>query len=229
MCGRILLTSSGQELAQAFDLAEAPDLFARFNIAPSQDALTLTASEGGRGLSPRRWGLVPSWAKDPSIGTRMINARSETAHSKPAFRDALRQRRCIVPANGFYEWTRNGRERQPHWFRRRDEPLMAMAGLFERWCSHETDDVFESFTILTTDANASVSPVHDRMPVLLQRTDFDAWLDPDEKDPERLRRLLVPCPDEWLESRLVSPRVNDPRNDDPECLLPPTEYQPSLF
>jgi putative SOS response-associated peptidase YedK len=162
----------------------------------------------------------------------MINARSETAASKPAFRDALRRRRCIVPANGFYEWTRNGRERQPHWFHRRDhaeETFLAMAGLWERWVAHDSDDVIESVSILTTDANASVSPVHDRMPVLLARRDFDRWLDPDQDDAEKLRDLLAPCPDDWLASQLVGPRVNSPSNDDADCLLPPSEYQPSLF
>jgi putative SOS response-associated peptidase YedK len=229
MCGRILLTSSGRELAEAFQLAEAPELSPRFNIAPSQDLATLTGANPERSFTLRRWGLVPSWAKDPSVGYRMINARSETAASKPAFRDALRRRRCIVPANGFYEWTRNGRERQPHWFHPRDEPFLAMAGLWERWTARESDDVIESVTVLTTEANASVNSVHDRMPVLLRRADFDRWLDPGEDDPEKLRGLLAPCPDDWLVSQLVGPRVNSPSNDDADCLLPPTEYQPSLF
>ena len=229
MCGRILLTSSGRELADAFELAHAPELAPRFNIAPSQNAGTLTGSAGGRVFNERRWGLVPAWAKDPSIGYRMINARSETARSKPAFRDALRRRRCIVPANGFYEWTRNGREKQPHWFRRSDHPFLAMAGLWERWASRESDDVIESFTILTTFANASVRGVHDRMPVLLRSADYDLWLDPDEDDPDKLEGLLAPCPDDWLVSQRVGPRVNSPQNDDADCLLPPTEYQPSLF
>jgi putative SOS response-associated peptidase YedK len=229
MCGRILLTSSGSELAEAFDLANAPELQPRFNIAPSQNLGTLTDVAGERCFSPRRWGLVPSWAKDPSIGYRMINARSETADSKPAFRDAIRRRRCIVPASGFYEWTRSGRERQPHWFHRPDEPFLAMAGLWERWSSRETDDVIESVTVLTTTANASVSEIHDRMPVLLKRADYARWLDPEIDEPEKLRDLLAPCPDEWLVSQLVDSRVNSPSNDDPECLLPPSVYQPSLF
>lgn len=229
MCGRLLLTSSGRELAEAFELAEAPQLTPRYNIAPSQNVGTLTAAEGGRVFSQRRWGLIPTWAQDPSIGYRMINARSETASSKPAFRDALRRRRCIVPANGFYEWTRHGREKHPHWFHRRDAPFLAMAGLWESWSSRETDDVIESFSILTTEANSSVSPVHDRMPVLLRHEDFDRWLDPDEDDPKKLQPLLVPCPDDWLVSQRVGERVNSPRNDDADCLLAPTEDQLSLF
>lgn len=229
MCGRILLTSSGRELAEAFDLAEAPELSPRFNIAPSQSVGTLTSVSGQRAFSLRRWGLIPAWAKDPSVGYRMINARSETASEKPAFRDALRRRRCIVPANGFYEWARSGREREPHWFRTRSDPFMAMAGLWERWTSRDSDDVIESFSILTTDANASVCTVHDRMPVLLRREDFDRWLDPAVEDPEALRPLLAPCPDDWLVGQPVSPRVNDPRNDDPACLLPPSESQLDLF
>ena len=232
MCGRILLTSSGRELAEAFDLADVPELSPRFNIAPSQNLGTLTGAKGERAFALRRFGLIPSWAKDPSISYRMINARSETAASKPAFRDALRRRRCIVPATGFYEWTRSGRQRQPHWFHRRDqaaEPFLAMAGLWERWAAHDSDDVIESVSILTTQANATVSRVHDRMPVLLARDDFERWLDPGEGDPEKLRDLLAPCPDDWLVSQLVGPRVNSPRNDDADCLLPPSEYQPSLF
>jgi putative SOS response-associated peptidase YedK len=228
MCGRILLTSSGRELAEAFDLAHAPDLQPRFNIAPSQNAPTLTGPRGSRECSQRHWGLIPSWAKDPSVGYRMINARSETASEKPAFREAMRHRRCIVPANGFYEWTRNGRERQPHWFHCRDDSLFGMAGLWERWHSRESDDVIESFTILTTHANASVRDIHDRMPVILQRDVYDRWLDADQ-EPDALQALLAPCPDDWLTSQPVGPRVNSPRNDDPDCLLPPSEHQPSLF
>ena len=231
MCGRLLLTSSGRELAEAFDLAHAPELQPRFNIAPSQNAPTLTGASGARELCQRHWGLIPSWAKDPSVGYRMINARSETASEKPAFRDALRHRRCIVPANGFYEWTRNGRERQPHWFHRQDEALLGMAGLWERWhapSSDGSDDVIESFTILTTRANAAVRDIHDRMPVILQPDDYGRWLDP-EQNPDNLQPLLAPCPDHWLTSQLVGPRVNSPKNDDPDCLLPPTEHQPSLF
>jgi putative SOS response-associated peptidase YedK len=228
MCGRILLTSSGRELAEAFDLAHAPELQPRFNIAPSQSAPTLTGSSGARECAQRHWGLIPSWAKDPSVGYRMINARSESASEKPAFREALRHRRCIVPTNGFYEWTRNGRERQPHWFHGRDEAFLGMAGLWERWKSRESDDVIESFTILTTQANASVRDVHDRMPVILRRKHYDRWLDPDQTTDE-LQPLLAPCPDDWLTSQLVGPRVNSPKNDDPDCLLPPTEHQPSLF
>ena len=223
MCGRITLTSSGRELAEQFELdSHATEVFApRYNIAPSQDiAIVRTSREQLRVLSFERWGLVPHWAKDPAIGNRLINARSETAATKPAFRDALAHRRCIVPVDGFYEWSGRGAERRPYIFQREDQRMLGLAELYERWIG-EGGEVIDSCTIQTTEANATLRPFHDRMPVILPREDYGHWLDRDRQDAGDLVSLLCPCPDDWLRARPVSTRINDPRNDDPECLVAP--------
>ena len=228
VCGRFLLTSPGQVLAEQFSLSEPPvDLHPRFNIAPSQILGTIDARDGSRRWVPRRWGLVPSWAKDPDIGNRLINARSETAAEKPSFRSALRQRRCIVPADGFYEWGHgSGSRRAPHWFQPEAGAMLAIAGLWEHWNSPE-GEALETFTLLTTEANECVSPVHGRMPVLLQARHYDAWLDPSRNGPAELRALLAGVPP-TLRCTAVGPHVNDPRNEGPECLGAP-ETEPTLF
>ena len=226
MCGRITLTSSARELAQHFELAvdfvdsAKRALEPRFNIAPSQDIATIREDrEGGRGLSFERWGLVPHWAKDPAIGNRLINARAESVATKPAFRDALRLRRCVVPADGFYEWSGSGAERRPYIFRRPDRAMIGIAGLCERWVG-EGGEVIDSCTLITTEANAALAPFHDRMPVILSPSDYGRWLDPSQQEPAALTGLLVPCPADWLDPSPVSSRINNPRNDDPECLVP---------
>ncbi len=223
MCGRITLTSSGRELAEQFELASPPaaDVLApRYNIAPSQEIATVrTSREGLRVLSFERWGLVPHWAKDSAIGNRLINARSETAATKPAFRDALAHRRCIVPADGFYEWSGRGSERRPYLFQREDRCLLGLAGLYERWIG-EGGEVIDSCTILTTDANATLRPFHDRMPVILMPEDYGRWLDREKQAAGDVVSLLRPCPADWLRPNPASTRVNDPRNDDPACLVP---------
>ena len=172
--------------------------------------------------------MIPHWAADPSIGERLINARSETAAQKPAFQDAFSQRRCIVPADGFYEWTARNRGHVPHCFRRRDGEMLAIAGLYDSWVA-PGGGIIESCTLLTLEANAVVRPVHGRMPVLLRPEDFDAWLDPEETDPRKLSRLLAPSPPAWLEDRIVDSWVNDPRNDGPRCLAEAAGEAPSLF
>ncbi len=223
MCGRITLTSSARELAEQFDLE--PDLeFAplepRYNVAPSQDIVTVRQDpEGRRVLSMERWGLVPHWAKDPAIGNRMINARAESVATKPAFRAALRSRRCLVPADGFFEWSGSGAERRPYIFRRPDRALIGIAGLYERWTG-EGGEVIDSCTLITTEANACLAPFHHRMPVILGPADYGRWLDRGQQDPELLTSLLSPCPADWLDASAVSRRINNPRNDDPECLVP---------
>jgi putative SOS response-associated peptidase YedK len=224
MCGRITLSSSARELAGHFELdlqTPAPELHPRYNIAPSQEIVTVRQDRDRRRvLSLERWGLVPHWAKDPSIGNRMINARAETLADKPAFREAFRRRRCIVPADGFFEWTGLRGERTPYLFRRGDRSLLGIAGLYERWHG-EGGEVVDSCTLITTEANATVRSFHDRMPVLLSPADYALWLDRDLQEPEPLLPLLVPCPDSWLEPSPVSTRINDPRNDDPDCLSAP--------
>jgi putative SOS response-associated peptidase YedK len=224
MCGRITLSSSAREVASHFELdshVPLPELRPRYNIAPSQEVVTIRQDrERRRVVSLERWGLVPHWAKEPSIGNRLINARAETLTDKPAFRDAFRRRRCIVPADGFFEWSGQGAERSPHLFRRGDRALLGIAGLYERWHG-PGGEVIKSCTLITTEANATLRDFHDRMPVLLSPGDYGRWLDRDLQEPDPLLPLLAPCPDIWLQPSPVSTRINNPRNDDPECLTAP--------
>ncbi|MGH0038457.1 MAG: SOS response-associated peptidase [Myxococcota bacterium] len=235
MCGRFTLSSSAEDVAREFALAEVPDLRPRYNVAPGQSVPVVRADESGRReLAFHRWGLVPSWAKDPSIGNRMINARSETVAEKPAFRAAFRRRRCLVPADGFYEWSGPRNARKAHWIRVAGG-LFAIAGLYECWTppappeGEERDDAradaaagdpLWTCTLLTTEANAAIRPLHDRMPVILESRDHVAWLDPEEHDRDRLEALLVPAPPDRMEIVEVGSRVNDVRHDDPRCIEP---------
>lgn len=222
MCGRFTLTTPPEEIARVFELDAVPDLVPRYNVAPTQDVSTVQAgAAGGRELRTRRWGLVPHWAKDPRIGARLINARSETVAAKPSFRDAFRHRRCLVPADGFYEWTGTGRgARQPHHVRRPDRGPFAIAGLHERWRT-EDGSWLETCTLITVAANSRLSPLHNRMPAILSPEHWDGWLDPEAPSTETLVSLLVPRPDSELEYTAVSRRVNRPQFDDPDCLAPP--------
>lgn len=223
MCGRVTLTSSAREIADQFALdagSELPELSPRYNVAPSQEIATVLEDEAGRRvLASLRWGLVPGWAEDPAIGNRLINARAESVATKPAFREALRRRRCLVPVDGFYEWSGRGAERRPYVFRRPDGRLLGVAGLYERWLG-EGGEVVDSCTLITTQANATLAPFHDRMPVLLAAESYDRWLDRDQRKGESLQDLLVPCAPDWLEPSPVSSRINNVRNDDPACLVP---------
>jgi putative SOS response-associated peptidase YedK len=243
MCGRTNLTATPEELAEAFALDEVPTLAPRYNIAPSQPmpVVRMDASRRKRRLAHLRWGLVPRWAADPAIGGRMINARSETARTRAAFKDPFRERRCLVPASGFYEWRRAERGRQPYLLRRRDGRLMGLAALWDRWqpppTANEKGDALESCAILTTPANELVARLHDRMPLVLDPADYERWLDPAVTDPRQLEPLLRPYPAEEMIAIPVSPRVNSPNNDDPGCLEPvedepdanPAPRQRSLF
>ena len=165
-------------LVRQFSLDTSADLVPRYNIAPTQQVPVIRLrADASRELSLLRWGLVPSWAQDPSIGQRMINARAETVASKPSYRAAFRRRRCLVPADGYYEWQKAGRAKQPYYIRLRDEPLFAMAGLWEQW--HDTGgELWETFAIITTEANQATRAIHDRMPVILSQQDYAQWLDP---------------------------------------------------
>jgi putative SOS response-associated peptidase YedK len=229
MCGRFNLRLSPTELQEFFDLFRAPEVVPRFNIAPLQPVLTVTVEEAGyRAGKFRQWGFLPSWAKSPAEGAHMINARSESAASKPAFRTAFRLRRCLIPASGFYEWERiDKRTVQPWHITLRSGEPMAFAGLWERWTGPD-QRVLETCTILTTAANDFMAVLHDRMPVILPRAAFSTWLDPLLTDPEALAPWLVPCPADWLTRTPVSTAVNHVRNDGPECLLP-AQRQRSLF
>ncbi|MCB1056336.1 MAG: SOS response-associated peptidase, partial [Acidobacteria bacterium] len=166
-----------------------------------------------------RWGLIPHWAKDPSIGNRLINARAETAAEKPAFRSSFSKRRCLVPADGFYEWQKTGGRKQPFYLQLKEHRPFAFAGLWARWKASE-DETVQSFTLLTTTPNEVAAKVHDRMPVILPPESYDRWLDPELHDREALEALLLPYPAEAMEAYPVSTLVNSPQNDDPRCIEP---------
>ncbi len=228
MCGRFTQRLSWAELHELMDLIGAPlNLPPRYNVAPSQDVAVVRAAPDGRSLAMLRWGLIPAWARDPAIGQKLINARSETAAQKPSFRSAFRHRRCLVPADGFYEWRRSGGTRQPWLFGLRDGAPMMFAGLWERWTVPEgaaltgslaersPGDAVETCTILTTAANGTVAQVHGRMPVILPPDAWDAWLTGGEVP-------LDPCPADAMTAWPVSTHVNRPANDDPRCVEPIT-------
>ncbi len=225
MCGRYTLTVQEQDLIAEFDLiaGDIGDYAVRYNIAPTQNAPVVRVIESRRRVDPLRWGLIPHWAKDIKIGNRMINARSEEAESKPAFRNALRMRRCLVPCTGFFEWkvlddgnsTRPGK--QPYYIRRADERVFALAGMWERWHAPNGSTV-ESYTILTTAPNDLLSTLHDRMPVIISPDEYALWLDPNMQDAIRLRSLFSPFPARDFVAKPVSTKVNSPANDSPECI-----------
>lgn len=220
MCGRYTLTKP-ELLPDLFEISEV-NFPPRFNIAPTQPAPVVRLDTAGdREGAVMRWGLIPHWMKEPPTGTQLINARAESLTEKPAFRDALRRRRCLVPADGFYEWrSTNGRKR-PYYVRPRGLPMLAFAGLWETFRPSEDEEI-ESFTIITCPANELVRPIHPRMPVILTPDDYDLWLH-EGAHPEIRQRLLSPCPPELLEAFPVSLRVNNPRNDSPECIQPAPE------
>jgi putative SOS response-associated peptidase YedK len=221
MCGRFTLRAPASVIAEAFALLEVPPLTPRFNIAPSQ--LVAAVRETPQSASPTqqfawlRWGLIPSWARDPAIGNRMINARSESVSEKPAYRTALRRRRCLLVADGFYEWQKSGRRRQPYFFRLHQDRPFAFAGLWESWEGPD-HSLIESCTLLTTTANALVQPIHDRMPVILGPEHYDRWLDPAIERAESLLPLLAPFPSEAMEAYPVGLQVNSPAHDDATCI-----------
>ena len=192
-----------------------------YNAAPTQNLPVLRLNaQGGRELTLLRWGLVPSWAKDPAIGPRMINARSETVAEKPAFRTAFRRRRCLVPMCGFYEWQKRRERKVPHFVRLLNAEVFAAAGLYEHWTGKEGAGSIESYTILTTSANEMMRTVHDRMPVILHERDYDMWLDPRNEDTGSLDGLLGPFPAEEMHAYPVSTRVNNTRNNEPALVEP---------
>lgn len=214
MCGRYYLISPAEIVATRFHAGEPPLLRPRYNLAPQQEA-PVVVDGGARQLVMMRWGLVPSWSKDPAAGYKMINARAETAPEKPSFRGPFRKQRALIPADGFYEWKREGTGKTPFALRLASRELFAMAGLWDRWRAPDGAELV-TFTILTTSANAFVAGVHDRMPVILRREAEAAWLDPASL-PEALRALLVPYAGA-MEAVPLGTAVNNPRNDGPEIL-----------
>lgn len=221
MCGRFSQGTSARMLAELFQLADIPSWTPRYNIAPTQlvPTVVLTSDHPSRQFRTWRWGLIPSWAKDPTIGSRMINAQAETAATKPAFRAAFRRRRCLVLADGFYEWQQLGRRKQPFHVRMRDRRPFAFAGLWEHWKGPDGRAI-ESCTLLTTEPNDLIRTFHHRMPVILEPANYALWLDPGIQEPERLQPLLRPYASDELTAYPVSTLVNNPANDTPECIEP---------
>ncbi len=235
MCGRFTLPLSPEQIARLLELnraldAELQDLAGRWNVAPGQlvPVAVQPSPDAPRTARAMRWGLVPSWARDPSLGDRLVNARSETVQEKPAFRDSFRRRRCLVPAGGFYEWGRTGGRKRPWLFTPREGPGLVMAGLWERWSTPQGEPL-ETFTILTTGANELVGRVHGRMPVILPREAFTDWLTAPPPRAGELRRWLRPLPAAEMTARPVSTWVNDPRHEGPRCAAPPSDDRAALF
>jgi putative SOS response-associated peptidase YedK len=220
MCGRFTLGATATDLAAQFNLATVPTWTPRYNIAPRQEVLVILQScpQASREARLHRWGLVPSWAKDPTIGNRLINARAETVASRPAFRLAFKERRCLVLADGFYEWHTEGARKQPYHIRLRDGRPFAFAGLWEHWEGEEA--AIDSCTLLTTTPNEVMRPLHDRMPVILSAAEYDQWLDSRGQDVKPLQAILCPYPGDDLIAYPVSTRVNNPAHDSPECVTP---------
>ncbi|MBN2130541.1 MAG: SOS response-associated peptidase, partial [Sedimentisphaerales bacterium] len=218
MCGRFTLRAPASVVAEQFAVFAMPPFTPRFNIAPTQPAPVVRMAPH-RECVALRWGLIPGWAKDPAIGARLINARAETAAAKPAFRASMRRRRCLVVADGFYEWRRQGKAKQPYFIHLRDDRPFGFAGLWESW-EGAAEGPLETCTILTTEANSLIAPLHDRMPVILPPDAYEAWLDSAVADPGRLAPLLRPYAGDEMAAYPVSPYVNSPAHEGEKCVEP---------
>jgi putative SOS response-associated peptidase YedK len=217
MCGRFVISAPVPIIAELFNLGGMPDLAPRYNVAPTQTIPAVRARENKeRELVVLRWGLIPPWSKDMKLAASMINARADSVADKPAYRSAFKRRRCLLPADGFYEWKSADGKKQPYLFRLADNRPFAFAGLWECWHGPEGD--VESCALITTDANEAVRPFHDRMPVILDRSAHDAWLDPNLNDKQTLQELLQRIDRSVMTAKAVSLHVNNARNDDPGCL-----------
>lgn len=211
MCGRFALYAPASQIREVFGVDLLPELTRHYNLAPTDSVMAIRQYPGERQADALRWGLLPFWAKDPKEGARMINARSETVATHRAFKDCMAHRRCLVVASAFYEWEKQGKERLPWMFRPKQGQVMAFAGLWASW--GRGDQRIESCTILTQEADATVQPIHDRMPVILDAPAWDRWLDPDQREPADLLDLLEPRASHDLAAVRVSQRVNNVRND----------------
>lgn len=218
MCGRFTRTAETPEIAVQFGVKEVTsDLGPSYNIAPTQD-IAVIISEGEKRLVQVRWGLIPAWADDPKIGNRLINARAETLVEKPSFKNAFRKRRCLIVADGFYEWQKSGATKKPIYIRLKSGRAFGFAGLYETWISPDGEEV-TTCTIITTEPNELMKPIHNRMPVIVPKDKEDIWLHPDSYE-EELTELLKPYPADLMEAYEVSRMVNSPSNNSPECLDP---------
>ena len=231
MCGRMVLTRSAAELAQVFEASDIEDDVAsapRYNVAPSQSVSVVREEDGIRRVVALSWGLIPFWAKERGSIKPMINARAETAATKPSFRAAFKKRRCLVPIDGFYEWARKAKPGEsesgvvpgPYYFRASDQTVLAIAALWESWIDRENGEVVESCALLTVGANTLMSPIHHRMPVVLAPGDWEMWLNSKEKDPDRVVPLLKAAPAGLLEAFAVDRYVNNARHEGPRCIEP---------
>ncbi|VXD24229.1 conserved hypothetical protein [Planktothrix serta PCC 8927] len=224
MCGRFSLTCSGTAIAQTFNLSSIPEFIPQYNIAPAQKISTIryNLEQQEQQFQPMRWGLIPHWSKDEKIGYKLINARVETVTEKPAFRQAIRSQRCLILADGFYEWQHQGKIKQPYYFQLKDHQLFGFAGLWERWKHPNGEDIF-SCTILTQAASEIVRPVHERMPIILSTSVYSQWLDPTLKDSETILSLVEQNPD--LIVYPVSANVNRTNYNQPDCIQPILEVE----
>lgn len=219
MCGRYTQTKGPYDIRMQLDIDDfLREITPRYNIAPGQQA-PVVINDGRRFLTLMQWGLVPSWAQDPSIGNRMINARAETVAEKPAFRRLIGKRRCLVLADGFFEWRKEGKRKVPMRIVLKERELFAFAGLWDSWKKPDGGEL-RTFTIITTEANSLLRPIHDRMPVILDNLTQKEWLDPERQDPKILTVLLQPFPSELMDAYEVSTLVNSPANDRPDCVNP---------
>ena len=228
MCGRYVLKRKDLEaLMEQLGVKDPREFVSRYNIAPSTviPAIRASSDNGQREAAALQWGLVPWWSKDPKSGAKLSNARAEGIASKPAFREALRKRRCVVTASGFYEWQTVGRLKQPWFFQMRDESPFVFAGLWERWRSVDGVEL-QTCSLITTTPNDVVRPLHDRMPVILRGETIDTWLDSANGEPAKLEPLLAPLPPDDMKATPVSARVNNVRNEGPECLEPAAPLTP---
>ena len=218
VCGRFTLRSPAETIASLFDGLIVPELEPRFNIAPTQSVTCVRSLEGQPVIGPLRWGFVPFWAKDPGVGATLINARAETVASKPSFSESLKRRRCLVIADGFYEWKKIGRKKFPFYVTRADSKPFCMAGLWDRW--QQGEQSMETCSIITTEANVAMQSLHDRMPLILDPEDYPSWLDPNLDGDKTLQQQLRRGIEEAFEIQEVSRFVNRVSNDTPACVEP---------
>lgn len=218
MCGRYSLFAEAKKLEERFKAELSDELQPRYNAAPTQTLPVITNADGERKIEFFHWGLIPAWAENPAIGSKMLNARAETLAEKPSFKKALQSRRCLVLADGFYEWKAEGKKKQPMRMSLKNGEMFAMAGLWENWTDKETGEVIHSFTIITTEANELLKPIHDRMPVILLPKNEEIWLD-NELETEQLLKVLQPYPADELKAEPVSKAVNNAAYDDCSILI----------